>query len=164
MTLNDSQKEVVAEWIGSGMKLAEIQERLETEFHVTMTYMEVRFLVDDLQLTPRDPEPEKMPDPTLGAEDRSLPDHSPDEEEATELTPEEALTGGRVSVTVDQLARPGALVSGSVTFSDAQSATWQLDQLGRLGIATKQPGYKPTPTDLQAFQARLQNELARLGF
>jgi hypothetical protein len=69
-----------------------------------------------------------------------------------------------VSIKVDQVTRAGALVSGSVTFSDGNAATWYLDQLGRLGLAPKQQGYKPSPTDLQAFQMELQNELARMGF
>ncbi len=36
---------------------------------------------------------------------------------------------------VDTVARPGAMVSGSVTFSDGQKGHWYLDQMGRLGVA-----------------------------
>ena len=70
---------------------------------------------------------------------------------------------GGVSVTVDQLARPGAIVSGKVTFSDGQSADWHLDQTGRFSVVPKQPGYKPSAADVQQFQVALQNELARMG-
>jgi hypothetical protein len=66
-------------------------------------------------------------------------------------------------VTLDQLAKPGAIVSGKVTFSDGQSADWYLDQTGRLGVVPKQPGYKPSPADVQQFQVALQSELARMG-
>ena len=67
-------------------------------------------------------------------------------------------------MTVDHLARPGALVSGGVTFSDGQTATWDLDETGRLGLTTKQTGYKPTPEDVKAFQVELQGQLQKMGF
>ncbi len=69
-----------------------------------------------------------------------------------------------MSVTVDQLARPGALVSGKVKFSDGKSAEWLLDQMGRLGLVPAEKGYKPAPDDLQEFQTVLQVELQKLGF
>ena len=65
---------------------------------------------------------------------------------------------------VDQLARPGTMVSGAVTFSDGMSADWYLDQTGRLGLVPKQQGYKPSPADIQQFQAGLEREMAKLGF
>ena len=71
---------------------------------------------------------------------------------------------GGVSVKVAAVARPGALVSGNVTFSDGNGAEWHLDQMGRLGLSPKQPGYKPSPADLEAFQIELQEELQKLGF
>lgn len=72
--------------------------------------------------------------------------------------------GGKVAVEVDQLARPGALVSGRVTFSDGQVAEWQLDQHGRLGLAARTPGYRPAQADLALFQAELEGALARMGY
>ncbi|MFN0069799.1 MAG: hypothetical protein ACKVYV_19455, partial [Limisphaerales bacterium] len=71
---------------------------------------------------------------------------------------------GGVQVGVDTGARPGALVSGTVTFSDGQRGTWYLDQMGRLGISAETAGYKPTQADLSDFQAQLDSELARAGF
>jgi hypothetical protein len=67
-------------------------------------------------------------------------------------------------VSVDQIAKPGAIVSGKVTFSDGQKADWYLDQTGRLGVVPSQQGYKPSAADVQEFQTSLQAELARLGF
>jgi len=64
---------------------------------------------------------------------------------------------------VDQIARPGALVSGKVTFSDGQKADWYLDQTGRLGVVPAQQGYKPPAADVQEFQMALQEELQRMG-
>ena len=38
-----------------------------------------------------------------------------------------------------------------------------MDQMGRLGLAPKQQGYKPSPADLQSFQQGLEVELSKLG-
>src|ERR1039457_5743708 len=65
MKLDEAQRQKVVEWIGQGLKLADIQNRLISELHVTMTYMEVRMLVDDLMLTPKDPEPIKPSESVL---------------------------------------------------------------------------------------------------
>jgi hypothetical protein len=56
------------------------------------------------------------------------------------------------------------VVSGKVTFSDGQQADWYLDQMGRLGVAPKQQGYKPSAADVRQFQAALEKEIARMGF
>jgi hypothetical protein len=153
MNLNASQQTTVAEWIAAGAKLAEVQSRLASEFGLTLTYMEVRFLVDDLKLRLKDPEPPKVAAPPPAAAPT-----------APETIPAPAATGGQVAVTVDQIAKPGAMVSGGVTFSDGMTADWYLDQTGRLGLVAKQPGYKPSPTDIPQFQAALEREMAKLGF
>ena len=161
MNLDDTQKQQVAGWIEEGQKLSEIQNRLEKEMGLRMTYMEVRFLIDDLSLKLKDPEPAqppaeevKTPPPPSGAAgEAELPAPGPGQ------TPP-----GDVTVTVDQVTRPGALVSGRVLFSDGQGGTWYLDQTGRLGIATDQEGYKPSQTDLMVFQGELQSELGKLGY
>ncbi|HTV62629.1 MAG TPA: hypothetical protein VMH30_08685 [Verrucomicrobiae bacterium] len=149
MNLTEEQRQRVTAWILQGAKLSEIQNRLLSEFGIKLTYMEVRLLVDDLKLTPKDPEPPKAPEPAA----------------APKLTAEKKSTpaGGKVSVAVDQIARPGAVVSGKVTFSDGQRADWYLDQTGRLGVVPAQQGYKPPASDVQQFQAALQEELQRLG-
>ena len=59
--------------------------------------------------------------------------------------------------------RPGALVSGSVVFSDGVTATWMLDQQGRLGIDPSQPGYRPSDADNEAFVQTLQAEIEKRG-
>src|ERR1017187_5619899 len=154
MNLDEAQRKKVATWIADGAKLSEIQTRLASELGLKFTYMEVRLLVDDLKLTPKDPEPPKVAVPAVEAA-------KPVVEKAA--TAPAAKAAGGVSVTVDQLARPGAGVSGKVTFSDGQSADWYLDQTGRLGVVPKQPGYKPSAADVQQFQVTLQSELARMG-
>ena len=39
-------------------------------------------------------------------------------------------TTGNVTVSVDELTRPGSMVSGSVVFSDGEKALWMIDELG----------------------------------
>ncbi|HLX72836.1 MAG TPA: hypothetical protein VKV04_24700 [Verrucomicrobiae bacterium] len=166
MTLDDAQRKKVAEWIAAGLKLSEIQNRLASDLGVRMTYMDVRLLVDDLKLTPKDVEQPKpaavLPAAGKGGAAKAAPD-------AGAARPLEEKTGrapgaGGVSVSVDQLTRPGAVVSGKVTFSDGNSANWYIDQTGRLGVVPEQQGYRPPQADMQQFQAALEVELSKLGF
>jgi hypothetical protein len=169
MNLDEAQKQKVSGWISEGLKLSEIQSRLASELGIRMTYMEARFLMDDLKLNPKNteaPPPPALPPsqpPSSGhpGESKGVAAPGPLLADADNLPPQ---TGGKVSVTVDQLARPGALVSGKVTFSDGNSAEWYLDQMGRLGLAPQQQGYRPSQTDLMTFQTQLQNQLAQMGF
>jgi hypothetical protein len=151
MNLDDKQRQAVTTWINDGLKLSEIQKRLETDFGLRVTYLEVRLLVDDLKLQPKDPPPPAKPATPAAAD-------------PAEELPAGLPGSGSVSVTVDQLTRPGALVSGKAKFSDGKTADWFLDQAGRLGLAPGEKGYKPPAADLQEFQVALQGELQKLGF
>jgi hypothetical protein len=157
MNLDEAQRKQVADWIAAGAKLSEIQNRLAAEFGIKLTYMEARFLVDDLKLTPKDPEPPKAVAPPAAAQPAAADAVLPDNEAA--LPP-----AGGVSVSVDQLTKPGTMISGKVTFSDGQNADWYLDQTGRLGVVPKVAGYKPSAADVQQFQTALQQEIAKLGY
>ena len=161
MKLDETQRLAVTKWISEGAKLAEIQTRLATEFGLKLTYMEARFLVDDLKLTPKDPEPPKFVEPPAAATPLTTTPIPPGEVPvADEVLP----PASKVVVTVDQITRPGAIVSGKVAFSDGQLADWYLDQAGRLGVVPKQQGYKPSAADVQDFQLALQQEVAKLGY
>lgn len=165
MNLDEAQRRKVAEWIGQGLKLSEIQSRLDSELGLRLTYMEVRLLVDDLKLTPKDTEKPKTPpsalaSPGSGPAGPAAPAQSAVPGPAEEPPPQ---GGGGVSVSVDHLARPGAVVSGKVTFSDGNRAEWYLDQTGRLGLVPQQPGYRPPAGDVQQFQMALEAELSKMG-
>jgi len=167
MNLDEAQRKKVSEWISQGLKLSDIQTRLSSELGLTMTYMEVRLLVDDLKLTPKDVERPKTPQTSLTGPAPDKTGNSPAAASAplaASPEPAPAGAGGAVSVSVDQLARPGALVSGKVTFSDGNRADWYLDQSGRLGLAPQTPGYRPPTADVQQFQMALETELSKLGF
>lgn len=163
MKLDDTQTARVREWIDQGLKVADIQTRLGDELGIRMTYMEARMLLDDLKLRPKDPKP-VAPVPVGTAAGSSsagsgvLAGVGAGEASAT------IGTSGRVTVTVDEIARPGALASGKVTFRDGKGAEWQLDQFGRLGVVPKTPGYQPSAADVSDFQMELEKLLARLGF
>ena len=57
MTLNPEQTKAVSEWVAAGDNLYTIQKKLSDQLKISMTYMDVRFLVDDLNLKLKDPEP-----------------------------------------------------------------------------------------------------------
>jgi len=164
MNLTDDQKKQVSAWIAQGAKLAEVQTRLAAEFGIKLTYMDTRFLIDDLKLVLKDAEPPKAPEPAPAAKQPLATKPVPPGEEPDEVLPPAPQGGGKVSVTVDQITRPGSIVSGKVTFSDGQAADWYLDQMGRLGVVPKQQGYKPAAADVQDFQIALQQEMAKLGY
>lgn len=151
MTLDDTQKAAVAEWVKAGASLSEVQKRIREDFGVALTFMDTRFLVDDLKLTLQDPEEEK-----------------PGEDAATEVLPPELDTEpvatGSVSVTMDQITKPQALVSGKVTFSDGNRAEWLLDQMGRLSLNPDTAGYRPSEQDVLKFQMELQRLAQTQGF
>lgn len=156
MQLTDEQKQQVIRWIAEGQKLADVQRRLGDEYDVRLTYMETRFLIDDLKITPQDPpEPPKSP---ITAEAAAPAAPGP------MLAADAPASGGAgVALKVDEITKPGTLVSGSVTFSDGGKADWHLDQMGRLGMSPAQPGYRPPEPDIEAFQIALDKELTRLG-
>ncbi len=169
MQLDEAQRKKVTGWVQEGLKLSEIQNRLSSELGLRMTYMEVRMLVDDLKLVPKDIEPLKAPSPLVSSDTGKSPQPAAPASKAGGRQPAAAAPPGPaptagVSVSVDTIARPGAMVSGKVTFSDGNRAEWYFDQTGRLALATQQPGYRPPAADLQEFQAALDTELSKMGF
>ena len=168
MNLDDAQKQTVIVWLQQGATLAEVQKRLETEFGLRLTYREVKFIVSDLQVLPKDAE---VVTPAVLAGQPAKPGEAPrgpapasPATEGWESKKAPPPPEGRVQVRVDQLARPGAVVSGNVTFSDGKSAAWYIDQMGRIGIAPKDKSHRPSAADMQEFQMVLEQELARQGF
>lgn len=185
MQLTEAQAQVARGWLSDGLKLSDFQKRVEKEFGLRLTYMDTRLLVDDLRVVPKDIEPPKAPEPTPAPAPAPAtpapaqaypvgnvpgqggfhpsPTGQPSAFSAPAPSPAPA-PGGGVSVTVDAITRPGALASGSVTFSDAQKAQWYLDQTGRFGMVPPQRGYRPSQEDLQEFQMLLDRELQKLGY
>jgi len=158
--LTQEQKELVQKWVTEGAKLSDIQKKIIDEFKISVTFIDVRFLVLDLGLSIKEKEKSSagnvdLSKPAPGATDK--PD-SAVEPEGQEGTP------GSVAVELDRVVKAGAIASGSVRFSDGQAALWTLDQLGRLGLTAGKAGYRPSQEDLQAFQQELARLLQSRGF
>lgn len=145
--LSEDQVETVRGWVAQGARMADVQKKLTEEFGFKVTYMDTRFLALDLELEFAKDEEEKTEDPAASVlvEDPAMP---------------EFPAGiGEVDATVDQVARPGAMVSGTVTFSDGMKGRWLIDEMGRPSIDPDQAGYQPTEDDLEAFQEKLRGLL-----
>ena len=200
MTLSPELKQAVAGWAAAGDNLAAIQKKLSEQFKLSLTYMDVRFLVDDLGLELKNTAPKVNPAAELakarplqpapsekkgglldklkkavgaGADDAGEPggsDAAESEEAGLAAEDVDDLAGaapagaGNVKVDLDRVVRPGAVVSGSVTFSDGTSAKWAMDQYGRLMLDTGKKGYQPPAADVQAFQRELSRQLQQHGF
>ena len=147
MQLTEAQKEQLRTWVEENRKLSDIQRSIEELWGQRVTYMDVRFLIDDCQLELKSqPKPEPTPDTPQSSLNAT-----------TELV-------GEVSISVDKVTRPGAYVSGSVSFSDGQQGSWQIDTMGRLAIIPKTEGYHPSKEDIHDFQMKLQSTLHGAGY
>ena len=101
----------------------------------------------------------------LKGDEAQASDAASEEASETVLEPEPVLEQSGVQIDVDALVLPGALVSGSVTFSDGESLKWQLAATGQLGlIPGDNPDYRPSPEDIQSFQDQLEDVLRSKGY
>jgi hypothetical protein len=139
------QKLEIAKWVADGMGLSEVQKKINQDFGIVLTYMDVRFLVDDLDLALVDPEQPAEPKDLSKANDQ-------DGSEADHLA-------GGVQIEVDGVTPPGAMASGSVTFSDGEVKKWTIDQFGRLSMSGGTADYKPSDQDVMEFQQQLEKAL-----
>ena len=144
--LTPEQIDTIKAWAADGARMADIQKRLGEELGLSATYMDTRFLVLDLGI--------------------ELIEEAPAVEEAEETVDEpdavvpEGLPGdSRVSVQLDQVTKPGAMVSGRITFSDGEQGMWWIDSTGRPGLDTETAGYRPSDEDLMAFETELRRLL-----
>ena len=137
-------KKFVAQKLHEGVKLTDIQTMLVNELDCKMTFLELRLLAAELE----DVDWAKF-DPQEPGNDE---DRAADASEAAEAP---ANVGTKVEIS--RLARPGAMMHGTVTFASGASAEWILDQMGRLGF-DKVEG-EPTQDDLTAFQDELRKML-----
>jgi len=62
MTLTPEQKQTVTSWVVAGDNLSAIQKKLSEQFQLSLTYMDVRFLVDDLGLELKNAAPKALTD------------------------------------------------------------------------------------------------------
>ena len=147
--LSSEQVEMVTRWVAEGAQMADVQRRLKDDFGFNVTYMDTRFLSLDLELNFQVNEEEAKAEEVIEA---------PQVQEEPDLE-ETQSDGGSVSASLDQVARPGSMVSGTVTFSDGMKGVWLIDEMGRPSIDPDQPGYQPSEADLVSFQEELKVHL-----
>ena len=147
--LSSEQVEEVKGWVAEGAQMADVQRRLNEDFGFKATYMDTRFISLDLELDFQVNEVEAKTEEVIEA---------PQVEEEPDLEGEQR-GGGGVSASLDQVARPGSMVSGAVTFSDGMKGLWLIDEMGRPSIDPDQPGYQPSEADLVSFQEELKGLL-----
>ena len=173
---HDEIKAFIADRTREGHNLSKIQDML-AEQGVKMTFMELRLIASEIETSfwqKAEPQPEPAPEAEKPAQDAAPADEADelpaDDAEAEQLPPDDAAPAdapaddgkaaprGRTTVTIDQLARPGFLATGGVSFGSGASGNWCLDQMGRL-MFEKLEG-KPDRQDLQEFQLELQRMFA----
>jgi hypothetical protein len=161
--LSPEQLAQVEIWAADGANLNQVQDRLKTEFGITLTYLDARLLMLDVGVRIKDKprEPEKVEAAAPAPEQEAELDA---EDAEVELANDEAAPAGSLNMTTDQIAIPGALISGKVVFSDGQNASWFLDQMGRLELSGAPQGYQPPPQDIPLFQQHLDLFLQKAGF
>ncbi len=178
MKLTPEQSKAVAGWAAAGDNLSAIQRKLTAEFQISITYMDLRFLLDDLNLSLKDAAPKAdtllkgaAPAGPQGGPAQApdaLPGDEADEPLPGELAEDELPPAGasKVTVSVDKVTLlPGALASGTVAFGDGVTGKWIVDNQGRPGITEiSKPGYRPSPADAQAFMMELSRTLQQRGF
>lgn len=158
-------KRIISENLKKGLSLPEIQNLLAEQHGQKITFMELRLLASEIEnvnwekLSGETQDNKKSSDNEEAKDDTDEDVEYIDDEEDVEEIPEDktAWSSGTV-VEISKLARPGAVLSGSVKFASGASAEWVLDQFGRL-MFEKANG-KPTKNDLMEFQMELQKKLS----
>ena len=143
--LTPEQVDGLNQLASEGAKLSDLQRYLKDNENIAVTYMDIRMLVLDLgiQLIEEEKKAEPKPEEIEEAIEAKETTAAKDSPEA-------------VSVSMDSVAVPGAMVSGKATFSDGETAVWMIDQTGRPGLDPDTPGYRPSEKDVMAFQAQLR--------
>jgi hypothetical protein len=174
MLTDDQRNDLIVQLLNAGKSLSEVQRELERQ-GVKLTYFDLRLLAADLQVNWQRQDPVAPPKPApapamAAATPPGIPGTAADEEglEAEELPGDDFAAapppagGGATTVSVNKLVRPGAAISGEVSFASGAKGEWYVDNYGRLGLQPAAGSAKPTQQDIMAFQQELQR-LAQEG-
>ena len=101
--LSPEQVRSIRDWAEEGLDLNAIQKRLHEDLGIKLTFMDTRFLLQDLDIQIRQPEPE----------------------------PPASLLG-KTQVTVDEITPPHALMAGKILFRSGAQGVWDIDRTGRI--------------------------------
>lgn len=158
-SLSEDQVAQIRQWADDGAQLPEVQKRLAADLNIKVTYMELRFLLDDLkiELKALEPPPKpKEPEPENAAEYEDEDDGVGDNDDGG--------LASAVRVTFSELVRPGMAVSGRATFANGKGAEWWVDRMGRLGLNPDDKDYRPTEAEMIEFQRELQRAARKRGY
>jgi hypothetical protein len=150
---NEERKQVVGELLAKGHTLSQIQDYFHKEKNDPITYMDLRLLLSE------------MPDAKLPEKEllkTMLPSAVPTAAKVPGAEKEPA-TSAKLSISVDQVPAPGAMLSGYARFPSGAKAHWFLDEMGRLGLDPELGTGKPTPQDMQEFSTELRRMLQQTG-
>jgi hypothetical protein len=137
---NDERKPIVLQLLKEGRSLSEIQDHLRKEKGDSITYMDLRLLLSE------------MPDAKLPEKELPKTPIPPAEKPETKAA-------DKLSISVDQMPAPGAMLSGYARFASGAKAHWFLDEMGRLGVEPELGSSKPTQKDMQEFSVELKKLL-----
>ncbi|MGN0867096.1 MAG: hypothetical protein ACI4SG_05415 [Oligosphaeraceae bacterium] len=186
MEVTEAQRnQFIQQCLEEGMSLSQVQDQLAQNFAIHMTYMELRMLTAELQVSwekqdaramaargakpapqtpppPRESPEEWEETPDASREEQELPPEEPDAPPPQETVPPASQDGalrGATTVEVSKVVRPGASLSGTVKFGSGASGEWYVDAYGRLGLNLDEGSAKPDQQDVQEFQVELQKAL-----
>ena len=132
-------KELIKKMLEEKISLGDILKELQGKHGVNMTFMELKMLASEIE------------DFDWSTLDKKV-DKKEDKEESKENT------SGTV-IEINKIARPDAMLHGSVKFISGVKAEWLLDSYGRLSLENKTGD--PTPEDIEDFQIELQKQLGK---
>ena len=186
MSLNNEQIESVRQWVAEGADVGEVQTRIKSRFGISMTYMDVRFLIDDIgaEIVSKPEKPESEVPQDLSAQPSSAyPEEAaygepaqsyPDAQSGYDAPETEAYSdgqggypssdGGYPEADVPEASQAGGDISVSVSpiqRPDCTKAEWRIDRMGQLGLIPE-AGKTPPQSDMYPFQRKLQELLSRM--
>jgi len=145
-SFSEEQIKTVQSWADAGDGLSAIQKKLSSEMKVKVTYIELRFLLDDLGIKLKEEEDSRSK--KAGESDVMKP----------------GPKGNEAVVTIAAVQRPGTLMSGSVQFAGGKEAEWWIDRSGHPGMSPKDESFRPNQEQMVSFQKELQKALRSRGF
>lgn len=134
-----------------GKSLNEILDILHKEHETKITFLDLRMLVAEIE---KSKPVEKKKEPKgfwRKGKDKDKKDTKPTE------------PSGATTVTIDQVMRPGAQLSGKATLKSGAKVNWFFDASARLGLELQEGSAQPNQEDIADFQRVLATKLQPKG-
>lgn len=142
--LSPEQIQSIRDWAEEGLDLNTIQKKLHDDLSLKLTFMDTRFLLQDLDINIK--------------QEESV---APPQEEAT-VTEAPAPLLGKTQVMVGEITPPHALMAGKVLFRSGAQGVWDIDRTGRINWEPVMG--EPNADDLREFEVELQAVIrSRMG-